>query len=294
VARAALFVDAGYLLAGAHDLLGGKVSRSAFDCDFEALVPALQAEVETHSSLVFLRTYWYDGARDGIPTSDHRRIGALQYVKVRLGRLNMRGQQKGVDGLIYRDLTALARAAAIDRAYLFTGDEDIRESVAAAQDLGVQVILMTFKPTRQTGRSAALVREVDEVIVLDPGFWSPHFTARAAAVPGPTTAPSPQALQDAAAQFAEDWASGATPDEFLALLKRAPSVPHALHVQLILAAEKSVGSLRQHTDAKRDLRKEFWKALKKIKHGKELDTQADAAEQAVAETTDPTEDGSGT
>jgi len=261
--RISLFVDAGYLLAGAHDLLGGTTSRSAFDCHYKDLLPALRTEVEKHGApLTFLRTYWYDGARDGIATSDHRRIGNQPYVKVRLGRLNVRGQQKGVDGLIYRDLTALARAGAVERAYLFTGDEDIRESVAAAQDLGVQVVLITFKPTRQTGRSAALVREVDEVIVLDPGFWTPNFSKPQVA-PSSAGPPSASAVAAAASSFAAQWASGATGEEVLELLDKAPWMPKDLYVQLLLAAETSTGSLKEHPDAKRALRTEFWKALKR-------------------------------
>jgi uncharacterized LabA/DUF88 family protein len=262
MSRVALFVDAGYLLAGAHDLMGGPITRSAYDCDYEALLPALRAEVETRSApMAFLRTYWYDGARNGIATADHRRIGEQHYVKVRLGRLNVRGQQKGVDGLIYRDLTTLARAGVIHRAYLFTGDEDIRESVAAAQDLGVQVVLMSYKPTAQTGRSAELAREADEVVILDPGFWTPHFAKRetAPAAGGP---PSAATLTAAAQAFANAWASGATADEVGELLKREPQMPKELYVQLILAAEKTTGSLKDYGKEKGELRTEFWRAVK--------------------------------
>ncbi len=257
-----LFADAGYLLAGAHDLLGGKTSRSAFDCDYEAMLPALQAEIAGRSEgSPFLRTYWYDGARDGIPTADHRRIGHIPYVKVRLGRLNVRGQQKGVDGLIYRDLTALARAGAVERAYLFTGDEDMRENVAIAQDMGVQVVLLTFKPTRQTGRSAALVREVDEVVVLPTAFWKPFFTTRSAPAAG-TDPPDEAALVKIATAFAEEWAAEATPEEMLALIEKTPEIPKDLYVQLLLKAEASVGSLRAYGEAKGQLRLAFFKALK--------------------------------
>lgn len=215
--RIAAFFDAGYLLAGAHDLLGGTVSRSAFDCDYEALLPALRESIEEHSgdSLAFLRSYWYDGARDGIPTGDHRRVGNLPYVKLRLGRLNARGQQKGVDGLIYRDLTALARTGVVHRAYVFTGDEDMRESVVAAQDMGVQVVLMSFAPTRHTGRSAALVQEVDEVVVLDKAFWKGHFTANEPVAPA--TAPDSGAIATAAERYVAEWTAGATPEETIQL-----------------------------------------------------------------------------
>jgi uncharacterized LabA/DUF88 family protein len=271
MSRVALFVDAGYLLAGAHDLMGGPVSRSAYTCDYAALLPALRTEVEGRSApLTFLRTYWYDGARHGIATADHRLIGEQHYVKVRLGRLNMKGQQKGVDGLIYRDLTTLARAGAITRAYLFTGDEDLRESVAAAQDLGVQVVLMSFKPTAKTGRSAELAREADEVVMLDPGFWAPHFTKRevAAAPGGP---PSAETLKAAAETFAQNWLSGATADEVSELLKGEPTVPKELYVQLVIAAEKSTGSLKDYGKEKGDLRTAFWRAIKAEVTSSEVD-----------------------
>jgi uncharacterized LabA/DUF88 family protein len=262
---------------------GDSIKRSAYHCDYEALLPALHQEVAKHGgSHTFLRTYWYDGARDGIPTTDHRRIGDLHYVKVRLGRLNRKGLQKGVDGLIYRDLTTLARAGAVQRAYLFTGDEDIRESVAAAQDLGVQVVLMAFKPTARTGRSAELAREADEVIVLDASFWKPHFKKReevAAATEPPTT----EVLAPIAQSFAKDWVSGATPAELGKLLKGEPYVPRELYVQLLLAAEVTTGSLKDYGAAKGELRTEFWRALKQDV------AQTDASdedEESVAEETE--------
>jgi uncharacterized LabA/DUF88 family protein len=264
IMRMAAFVDAGYLLAGAHDLLGNVTSRSAFDCDYAALLPALREFTEGHSggSLTFLRTYWYDGARDGLPTVDHRRIGSLPYVKVRLGRLNQRGQQKGVDGLIYRDLTSIARAGAIERAYLFTGDEDIRESVVAAQDMGVQVVLLAFKPTALTGRSAELTREVDEVVILEKSFWEPHFT-RVQPAPASTSPPEEARLESCASSFARKWAEGATPEEVSTLIHQAPTVPKDMYVQLLQAAEAELGSLRPFGEAKGALRREFFKALKK-------------------------------
>lgn len=259
----AAFLDAGYLLAGAHDLLGRTVSRSAYDCDFERLLPALRQEIEQHSggSLTFLRSYWYDGAREGIATADHRRIGNLPYVKLRLGRLNARGQQKGVDGLIYRDLTALARAGAIERAYLFTGDEDMRESVIATQDMGVQVVLMSFSPTTRTGRSATLVQEVDEVIELDREFWEPCFTPNQPSV-APSIPPAAEDIRAAATSYVTGWASGATSEEITSLLDQAPRVPKDIDVQLLIHAEKTLGSLRGQEERKVALRRAFWTAVR--------------------------------
>jgi hypothetical protein len=279
--RIAGFLDAGYVLAGAHDLLGGPVTRSAFACGYDTLLPAIQAEIVGHAGaadLTYLRTYWYDGARNGLPTADHRRIGSLPFVKVRLGRLNQRGQQKGVDGLIYRDLTNLARAAAIERAYVFTGDEDIREGVVTAQDLGVQVVLMSYHPTRQTGRSAALVREVDDMLVLDRPFWEPHFTRQESTIPATSGPPDVEKLEKCGVEFAEKWAKDATEEEVRTLIHRAPNMPRDMYVQLVLAAEKEVGSLRTEPSAKGDLRKAFWKALKKVH--KEEESEAEAGAEA--------------
>ena len=80
-----------------------------------------------------LRTYWYDGAKDGIPTTEQQRIAALANVKLRLGRLNTNNQQKGVDALIYRDLMTLASERAVTDAFLVSGDEDLREGVKASR-----------------------------------------------------------------------------------------------------------------------------------------------------------------
>lgn len=48
----------------------------------------------------------------------------------------------------------------------------------------------------------------------------------------------------------------------LALIEKAPEIPKDLYVQLLLKAEASVGSLRAHGDAKGQLRRAFFKALK--------------------------------
>lgn len=273
--RPALFVDAGYLLAGAHDLLGNTTTRSAFECSYEDLLPELRKWVERHSGAPVLRTYWYDGARDGLPTADHRKIGDQPYVKVRLGRLNRRGQQKGVDGLIYRDLTALARARAIDRAYLFTGDEDMRESVVTAQDMGIQVVLLTFKPTKRTGRSTELVREVDEVIVLEEEFWTPHFERL---IPEAAAEQPPDSdLEECASAFAQQWLEGATHEEMLALKGRR-DIPRELYVQLIVAAEKRVGDLKPYPATKPILRRAFWAAFNEATAEEEADAHQDADE----------------
>lgn len=259
--RSAIFVDAGYLLAAGGSLTCGTSSRAAFSCDYGGLADKLSGWVEEHNGGRFktLRTYWYDGAVNAVPTSDHEEIGGLPYVKVRLGRL-IRGEQKGVDALIYRDLMTLARERAIACAYLLSGDEDLREGVVAAQDMGVQVVLLGI-PSSRANQSAALIREADEHIVLPKSYWQDHFALKAQAGSGSTT-PTPAAAQTAGRAFAIAWAKNASPEELEELFKSAPRIPQDLDVSLLLEAEKTVGSLQNRQDLKRELRAAFWAAIK--------------------------------
>jgi uncharacterized LabA/DUF88 family protein len=165
--RSAVFVDAGYLLAAGGLVCCGTKHRAAFHCDYEALVRALGRLAIESCGLSVLRIYWYDGAPEASPLADHLRVAHLPDVKLRLGRL-VRGEQKGVDSLIVRDLMTLARERAIAAAYLVSGDEDIREGVAAAQDMGVRVALVGVPVGggQKHNQAPTLVREADEHIIL--------------------------------------------------------------------------------------------------------------------------------
>jgi uncharacterized LabA/DUF88 family protein len=262
--RSAIFVDAGYLLAAGGSLTCGTSSRAAFSCDYKGLATRLSGWVDEHNGGRFktLRTYWYDGAINAVPTSDHERIGGLPYVKVRLGRL-IRNEQKGVDALIYRDLMTLARERAITCAYLLSGDEDLREGVVAAQDMGVQVVLLGV-PSSRANQSAALIREADEHVVLPKEHWEDHFTSTAAAA-NPTATPTPAAAQTAGRAFAISWAQKATSADLDELLSGEPRVPSEIDVAMLVDAEKIVGPLRDRQDLKRELRAAFWAAIKAAK-----------------------------
>ena len=143
--RCAVFVDAGYLYAEGGKLTGHGPSRRHVRLDASGANQFLVDLAVTACRLPVLRTYWYDGARDGIPTAEHQAISDLPNVKLRLGRLNRRNQQKGVDALIYHDLMTLARERAISDAFLLSGDEDLREGVRAAQEIGVRVTLIGIR-----------------------------------------------------------------------------------------------------------------------------------------------------
>jgi len=100
----------------------------------------------------------------------------MAWVKLRLGNLNARGQQKGVDANIRADMEALARHRAITDAVLIAGDEDMVPAVEAAQAFGVRVHLWGVEPPYGTNQAERLVWESDTVDVLDASFLRPYFT----------------------------------------------------------------------------------------------------------------------
>ena len=116
-----------------------------------------------------------------MPTIDQRVIAQMPWVKLRLGNLNARGQQKGVDAQIRADMEALARHRAITDAVLVAGDEDMVPAVEAAQAFGVRVHLWGVEPPYGTNQAERLVWESDTVEVLDRPFLEPYFTRQAVA-----------------------------------------------------------------------------------------------------------------
>jgi uncharacterized LabA/DUF88 family protein len=182
LARYAVMVDVGYIYAAAGELLFGSSSRRDFRVD---AVPLIQVVTKHADELIrgeLLRVYWYDAARDRVPTIDQRVIAQMPWVKLRLGNLNARGQQKGVDAQIRADMEALARHRAITDAVLIAGDEDMVPAVEAAQAFGVRVHLWGIEPPYGTNQAERLVWESDTVDVLDASFLRAYFSKNPAAV----------------------------------------------------------------------------------------------------------------
>ncbi len=262
VDRCAVFVDAGHLLAQAGILCCGSGTRGETTCAYEPLIGQIVREVEAHSGLPLLRVYWYDGAADGTPTLDHLKIGALRNVKLRLGRV-IGARQKGVDALIYRDLMTLARERAMSTAYLVAGDDDLREGVMAAQEMGVRVILVGIPPVKGQNQSDFLIREADDHVVLEKEFWLPFFSS-ALLVGRPTEPPPPETagtFAEAAAAFAVQWTDRATGEEIRRLLGLAPRVPTELDAQLLRHVQTQVGR-ELAPDVRREVRARFWRIVR--------------------------------
>jgi uncharacterized LabA/DUF88 family protein len=173
--RFAILVDVGYLYAAAGDLLFGVSSRRSYRVDAEGLIKALEDRAAECMRGELLRIYWYDAARDRVPTIDQRVVAPLPRVKLRLGNLNKHNQQKGVDAQIREDLETLARHGAVTDAILIAGDEDMVPAVEAAQTYGVRIHLWGVEPPYGTNQAERLIWESDTVDVVHAEFVKPYF-----------------------------------------------------------------------------------------------------------------------
>jgi uncharacterized LabA/DUF88 family protein len=299
LARYSIMVDVGYIYAAAGELLFATSSRRDFRVDADKLIQALTRHADGQVRGELLRVYWYDAARDRVPTIDQRVIAQMAWVKLRLGNLNARGQQKGVDAQIRADMEALARHRAITDALLIAGDEDMVPAVEAAQAYGVRVHLWGVEPPFGTNQAERLVWEADTVDVLDRPFLEPYFTRQqAAAEPTPTlvssSVPSPAQLfgerppppprparplpaaasphrlgpdrervEEAGEHVAHKWILTRGEDNIRDLLP-GPILPPVIDKELLVEAEKELGlSLRPYQEAREWLRDAFWERIRR-------------------------------
>lgn len=260
--RIAVFVDAGYFYASASELLfGSPLRRGELRLANVDFAQYLAQCAETIGGCPLLRIYWYDGTNSG-PTAAHLAMAYLDNVKLRLGFVNQSGEQKGVDGLIFSDLTNLARNRAISDALLLAGDEDLRVGVQQAQEHGIRVHLLGVEPKDPSGnQSAALQREADTRRQLDATALGQFLFRREYA--GISVASLEAAAQDADVahnlarmqELANEYAATldtAQRELILALPERTP-LPHELDRELLLRASELLGRKLEETE-KRTLR----------------------------------------
>ncbi len=296
LARYAVMVDVGYIYAAAGELLFGTSSRREFRVDAVGLIQSVTKHADELFRGELLRVYWYDAARDRVPTIDQRVVAQMAWVKLRLGNLNARGQQKGVDANIRADMEALARHRAITDAVLIAGDEDMVPAVEAAQAYGVRVHLWGIEPPYGTNQAERLVWESDTVDVLDAAYLRPYFTKNPvveqpradiqATVPSPaqlfgerhlrppvplgrnthlsSTGPMPRLgpdrrhVEEAGEHVAHKWILTRGADNIRDLLP-GPILPPVIDKELLVEAEKELGqSLRPYQEAREWLRDAFW------------------------------------
>lgn len=170
MSQSAVFVDASFLLAIGGHRAAGTTLRSAITVNYDSLISGILETAREHCGLENLRIYWYDAAKDAIFTDQHKRIGLMPGVKVRLGRISFNGEQKGVDLKLALDLVGIARNRAASVAFLVSGDDDLAEAVEEAQDLGMKVVLIGVqKADHRLGVASVaehLALRVDSIITL--------------------------------------------------------------------------------------------------------------------------------
>ena len=301
LARYAIMVDVGYIYAAAGELLFSSSSRREYRVNTDKLIQALTRQADGQVRGELLRVYWYDAARDRVPTIDQRVIAQMAWVKLRLGNLNARGQQKGVDAQIRADMEALARHRAITDAVLVAGDEDMVPAVEAAQAYGVRVHLWGVEPPFGTNQAERLVWESDTVEVLDRPFLEPYFSRQAVAaaehaahaplagpvVPSPAQlfgeraaparavqrathgvavarlGPDRDRVEEAGEHVAQRWILTRGEDNIRDLLP-GPILPPVIDKELLVDAEKELGlSLRPYQEAREWLRDAFWARVRR-------------------------------
>ena len=296
LARYAVMIDVGYIYAAAGELLFSTASRRDFRVDADKLIQAVTRHSDGQVRGELLRLYWYDAARDRVPTIDQRVIAQMAWVKLRLGNLNARGQQKGVDAQIRADMEALARHRAVTDAVLVAGDEDMVPAVEAAQAFGVRVHLWGIEPPFGTNQAERLVWESDTVEVLDRAFLEPYFTrvpqpdsahsaALAPSVPSPALlfgerpprpvfrpahgplasrlGPDRERVEEAGEHVAQKWILTRGEDNIRDLLP-GPILPPVIDKELLVEAEKELGlSLRPYQEAREWLRDAFWERVRR-------------------------------
>ena len=255
LSRYAIMVDVGYIYASAGELLFSSSSRREYRVDADKLIQALIKHADEQVRGELLRVYWYDAARDRVPTFDQRVIAQMPLVKLRLGNLNARGQQKGVDAQIRADMEALARHRAITDAMLVAGDEDMVPAVEAAQAFGVRVHLWGVEPPYGTNQAERLVWESDTVEVLERAFIEPYFAAQLGAETGsagqPPGAVAARPDQQLPAPGAQAGASGATPSPAQLFGDRHPFRSHAkaaAHASAAHLATTRLGPSRERVE----------------------------------------------
>lgn len=286
-AKYAILVDVGYLYAAAGEVLLSARERKEYRVAADELIQALKKHAMERIPGELLRIYWYDAARDRVPTVDQRVIAQLPWVKVRLGNLNARGQQKGVDAQIRSDLEALARHHAVSDTVLIAGDEDMVPAVEAAQTFGVRIHLWGVEPPYGTNQAERLVWESDTVEELGADFLRPYFSRAAQVVPAVPAAPSPAQVfagrtqvtakpvmkqtgqvtklgpsrprvEEVGEHVAQKWILTRGRDNIRDLLP-GPLLPTVIDTELLIEAEKELGhSLRPYPEARVWLRDGFW------------------------------------
>jgi hypothetical protein len=170
----------------------------------------------------------------------------------------------------------LARERAIARAYLLAGDEDLREGVVEAKELGVQAVLLGMPIEDGQNQSARLVRECDECVALASETWKQHFARRDPdAQPDEGDVAAARGLGEA---FARRW-QRRTPRGGCERCSRGfPPCP-SCSMWNSSCSRRAKWARCASDPIKQELRASFWFALKRIVPGRKTGRDAPPADE---------------
>ena len=263
--RAALFIDGAYTRLAGNALVSDPSEDGWAECWAADFVAALSVVAARHSGLPILRSYWYDASPSGEAESpEHRELLAAQGVSLRLGRV-VRERQKRVDTLLVSDLVEAAHHQPLASAYILAADEDIQPGIDTAQRHGVRVVLLGPPESDESRQSHVLVQAADEHVVVEAHLWTPFFH-RHPPLPEPSTesfeVPADGSLRRRAFRFGEmygqQFCQGATEHQIAFIRSAHPVIPQRVDAPLMRAAERTFGSLREHDEARQEIRFGFW------------------------------------
>lgn len=265
--RFAILIDAGYLYAAGGRVCCGTSRRDEIVIDPQRVTAHLKERCREHCDREHLRTYWYDGAPEAVPTSEQLEFGSQPGVKLRLGRLTPSGQ-KGVDSRIVRDLILLPRNRAVSTIYVMSGDEDVREGVAEAQEMGVSVVLLGIEPVEGSyNQAATLVREADDLIVLSRSDCEKFLQRRTVAPTGlgvkPVVAslPPEAGYEEFGRLYGEAQRQGIDADGARSVMEKQPRIPSNIDGRMLKEAARHLGD--PGDEDRKDLRRGFWNGFER-------------------------------
>lgn len=179
--NAIVLVDAGFLLK-ALLIHVGMQNREDVEVDYAGLTEALTDVAEQETGRRVLRQIWYDAARNGRARPEHRALGSVPGVHVRLGWIidtNRGPQQKAVDTALVRDLVVGSVRRVADDVVLIAGDGDLAPGLEEAVERGLRVHLWGVSSADPRVRqSEALIALADQRLTLELADLGLHVRKR--------------------------------------------------------------------------------------------------------------------
>jgi hypothetical protein len=174
-------------------------------------------------------------------------------------------------------------------AYLLAGDEDLREGVVAAQELGIRVVVLGIENPKGN-QAPTLIMEADDHLILPKTFWAPYFSLVAGAVSkisgmAPATPPAVASVPTSVGldkeqmpitdrearqafllgqDYGRTWGLNALPEQFILIrnILTHLRLPRELDAELIKFAQRVMGPLFDKPTLRHNLREGFWVGLK--------------------------------